>query len=73
MYMASEAKKGKAVVLVVNDGDLAMYKNLGTDQIVRIQVYKGVENAIFGAYKDLPEGGYLTAEVIQQKLRSLVP
>ncbi|MGD0815316.1 MAG: hypothetical protein ABSA83_17095 [Verrucomicrobiota bacterium] len=52
------AAAGKAGVLVIED--------------VKIQVYKGIENVIFGAYEDLPEGGYLNDRIIEQKLRSLL-
>ncbi len=37
------ATDGKAGVLVIQD--------------LKIQVYKGIENVIFGSYEDLPEGG----------------
>jgi hypothetical protein len=53
------AADGKTGVLVIED--------------VKIQVYKGIENILFGAYEDLPEGGYLNDSIIEQKLRALLP
>ena len=52
------AASGKAAVLVIED--------------MLIQVYKGVENTLFGAYDNLPEGGRLSDEVVDRKLRSLL-
>ncbi len=52
------AADGRTGVLVIED--------------VKIQVYKGIENVIFGAYEDLPEGGYLNDRIIDQKLRTLL-
>lgn len=72
MHLASAAEAGRVAVLVVNDADIPIYRDLRTGQILQIQIYKGVENTIFGAYEDLPEGGYLTGQVIDRKLRSLL-
>jgi hypothetical protein len=72
MHLISTAEEGKAAVLVVKDGEAEMYRNLDTDQILRIQVYKGVENTILGAYDDLPEGGYLSDQAIDKQIRSLL-
>lgn len=56
---SKDATGGKAGILVIED--------------VHIQVYKGVENIIFGAYEDLPEGGYLSDDIIDKKIRMLLP
>lgn len=73
MHLISAAKEGKTAVLVVKDGDTEMYRGLDMSQILLIQLYKGIENAMFGVYDDLPEGGYLTQEAIAKKIRSLLP
>ena len=52
------AASGKAAILVIED--------------MLIQVYKGVENALFGAYEDLPEGGRLSDDIMERKLRSVL-
>jgi hypothetical protein len=53
------AHEGKTAILVIED--------------IKIQVYKGVENILFGVYEDLPEGGYLSDSLVEQKMRSLLP
>ena len=59
IQVSEDATDGKAGILVIED--------------VKIQVYKGIENTIFGAYEDLPDGGYLSDLIIEQKLRKLLP
>lgn len=71
MRLVSAKEAGMLAVLFVNHEDIPIYRDLRTDQILQIQIYKGVENTIFGAYRDLPEGGYLTDQAINRKLRSL--
>ena len=73
VHLISATKEGKATLLVVKDNDVELYRQLDTNQILQIQVYKGVENTIFGAYDDLPEGGYLSDDAIEKKIRSLLP
>lgn len=59
MHDASEAAtQGKAAVIVIED--------------MLIQVYKGIENVLFGVYEDLPEGGRLSDKAVEAKLRSLL-
>jgi len=56
---ASEAaKQNKAAILVI--------------ERMLIQVYKGIENVLFGVYEDLPEGGRLSDKAIEKKLNSLL-
>lgn len=72
LHMMTQARNGQKVVLVVKDSDACLYSDLQTDQILKIQVYKGVENAIFGAYEDLSEGAYLNDRMIEEKIRSFL-
>jgi hypothetical protein len=72
LHLISWAREGKTAILITKDGDAEMYSHLDTDQILRIQVFKGVENTIFGVYHDLPEGGYLSEQAIDKKIRSLL-
>lgn len=71
-HLISQANYGRKVLWVVKDGYSELFRQLSSEQILRIQLYTGVENAIFGAYKDLPEGGYLTDAVLEQQFRSLL-
>jgi len=68
----SMAANGEAVALIVKDGEGVLYRNLTTDQILRIQVFKGVENTIFAAYDDLPKRVHLSDKVIDKRFRSLL-
>lgn len=52
------AASGKAAILVIED--------------LLIQVYKGVENALFDVYEGLPEGGRLSDALVERRLLSLV-
>jgi hypothetical protein len=56
---SKDARDGRAGIVVIEE--------------LKIQVYKGVENVIFGAYEDLPEGGLLNDSVIEDRLRALLP
>lgn len=58
-YAASESTGGEKNVLLVIE-DLA------------IQVYKGVENTLYGLYDGLPEGGRLSDKLVEQKLISFL-
>jgi hypothetical protein len=73
LQMNSMIEEGKQVVFFIKDSESEIYRNLNQGQIMLIQVYKGVENTIFGAYDDLPEGGYLSDQAIDKKIRSLLP
>jgi hypothetical protein len=52
------AATGKSVVLIIED--------------LFIQANKGVENALFGLYDDLPEGGMFSDEALEHKLWSFL-
>jgi len=60
MHSASEAakKSNKAVVVAIEDA--------------LVQIHKGVENVLFDAYNDIPEGGLLDGKIVIKKLRSLI-
>jgi hypothetical protein len=72
IYMLSKAARGEKVLWVVNDQDTKLIEKCSTDQVLKIQLYKGTENLLFDVYEALPEGGYIEDSAVAKTLRSLI-